>query len=104
MQQSGYLFRHFFIWSPGADFSIQRVASRVRLGGHHIPEATIRRRYEAGIKNFFHLYRPLADLWEVHDNTRLEGFRIIARGRKGEAAEAHDPVTWDLMRERGNDA
>ena len=29
-------------------------------GGHHVPEDVIRWRYEAGLKNFFRIYRPLA--------------------------------------------
>jgi predicted ABC-type ATPase len=56
LRRSGYRFHLVFVWSPSADFSVQRVASRVRSGGHHIPEETIRRRYIAGIKNFVHLY------------------------------------------------
>jgi predicted ABC-type ATPase len=36
LRQSGYHFRLIFLWSPSADFSIQRVAARVRAGGHVI--------------------------------------------------------------------
>jgi predicted ABC-type ATPase len=54
----GYHFRLIFLWTPNPEFSIRRVAARVRAGGHHIPEETIRRRYSAGIANFFGLYRP----------------------------------------------
>ncbi len=79
-------------------------AGKSTAAARFLPEESIRRRYEAGIKNFFHLDRPLADQWEVHDNIRLAGFRTIAEGRHGEAAEIHDPITWELMRERGNDA
>jgi predicted ABC-type ATPase len=32
---------------------VQRVAERVRQGGHDIPEATIRRRFDAGMRLFF---------------------------------------------------
>ncbi len=72
LKKVGYQFRLVYIWSASADFSVERVSSRVRLGGHDIPEDTIRRRYAAGLKNFFHLYLPLADFWEVHDNTSKE--------------------------------
>jgi len=47
---------------------VQRVASRVRAGGHHIPEETIRRRYTAGLENFFRLDRPIVDIWDVLEN------------------------------------
>ena len=46
----------FFLWLPDADMAVARVANRVRQGGHDIPEATIRRRFEAGLRNFFRMY------------------------------------------------
>lgn len=33
LKQRGYLFRLVYIWSPSPDFSVERVASRARLGG-----------------------------------------------------------------------
>ena len=33
-----------------ADMAVQRVAERVRQGGHDIPEETIRRRFDAGTR------------------------------------------------------
>ena len=71
MRRSGYKFRLLFLFVPNADFSVQRVASRVRQGGHAIPEETIRRRHAAGINNFFSLYQPLADRWAVYDTTKI---------------------------------
>ena len=84
LRRSGYEFRLVFLFVPNADFSVERVAGRVRQGGHHIPEETIRRRYMAGIKNFFALYRPLADSWAVHDTTKIGCPAVIARGRMDE--------------------
>lgn len=43
-------------------------AQRVRQGGHAIPEATIRRRFAAGLENFQRLYAPLVDAWALYDN------------------------------------
>jgi len=37
---------------PSPDTAVERVALRVRQGGHHIPESTIRRRFDLGLKNF----------------------------------------------------
>ena len=35
------------VWTlPSADFAVERVTDRVRLGGHAVPEDTIRRRHE----------------------------------------------------------
>jgi len=50
--QQGYLVVLFFLWFPSVELAVSRVAMRVRQGGHHIPEADIRRRYAAGLWNF----------------------------------------------------
>jgi predicted ABC-type ATPase len=48
--------------------AVQRVAERVRQGGHHIPEATIRRRFEAGRRLLTEVYQPLVNQWVVYDS------------------------------------
>jgi len=50
---------------PSVDHAVTRVAPRVREGGHHIPEAVIRRRW----RNFGDLYRKVVDGWRVYDNS-----------------------------------
>jgi predicted ABC-type ATPase len=99
LRRSGYEFRLLFLWSPSADFSVHRVAARVRAGGHDIPEETIRRRYGAGIKNFFELYQPLADMWAVYDTKQLGPPKLIAEGTIDLGEWIDDPETWRLMRE-----
>jgi predicted ABC-type ATPase len=48
--------------------AVERVAQRVRQGGHDIPEATIRRRFDAGKRLLVEVYRPLVDQWVLYDN------------------------------------
>ena len=62
LQRVGYRFNLYFFWLPSPEMAIQRVALRVLSGGHDIPEPVIRRRYAAGLNNFFSLYQPLAHL------------------------------------------
>ena len=59
-QQAGYTVSLVFVWIPSADLAVERVAARVRSGGHDIPEATIRRRYKAGLRSFFQVCLPAA--------------------------------------------
>jgi len=66
---AGCKFLLFFYWLPDVEIAVERVAERVQSGGHNIPEAVIRQRYERGIANFFEIYRPLAEAWIVFDNT-----------------------------------
>lgn len=67
-QARGYQVKLFFLSLPHPDLAVARVAERVRQGGHHVPEATIRRRFVAGRRNFERLYRPRVDAWALYDN------------------------------------
>ena len=52
-----------------AELAVERVARRVREGGHSVPESVIRRRFERGWSNFLERYRQVADEWRVYDNS-----------------------------------
>jgi predicted ABC-type ATPase len=95
-QESGYRFNLFYIWLPSVEIAIERVASRVRSGGHDIPEETIRRRYIAGLQNFKDLYLPLADRWTVLDNTFVEA-RMVAQGKRDETPIVLMPDVWERL-------
>lgn len=47
---------------------MDRVALRVRIGGHDVPEEDVRRRFERSRRHFLEDYRPLADEWVLWDN------------------------------------
>jgi predicted ABC-type ATPase len=57
-----------YIGLSSPELHIARVKSRVRAGGHGIPEADIRRRYEHSRLNLIHLLPRLASL-RVYDNS-----------------------------------
>ena len=69
LKASGYACHLFFFWLNSPDLAVTRVATRVRSGGHHIPEDTIRRRYARSVRNFLDLYRPVVTTWQVYDNS-----------------------------------
>lgn len=102
LKATGYRIRLLFVWSPSAEFCIQRVASRVRSGGHNIAEADIRRRYLLGIRNFFVLYRPLADKWVVLDATGPGAPRSIAGGTMNRVVRVDESEIWTTMQERAD--
>jgi len=64
------------------------------LGGHVVPEDAIRRRYAAGLRSFFPLYRPLANGWRIYDNSRSSAPRLIASGRAAKVTRVLDEVVW----------
>lgn len=98
LRSASYRFRLIFLWLPSVDLAIERVAARVRRGGHTIPEATIRRRYAAGLHNFHSLYRPLADTWHLYGNLHLDKPELIAEGGSaGKVLTVQDTHRWRLI-------
>ena len=67
-RQLGYRVELFFLSLPSAETAVQRVAERVRQGGHDIPETTIRRRFVSGRRMFADVYQPMVDKWVLYDN------------------------------------
>ena len=80
-QQKGYYVTILYFWLNSPDMAVERVAARVRAGGHDIPEETIRRRYTVGLSYFFHTYMPECDKWILADNSEPP-FQIVAEGSK----------------------
>ena len=94
----GYRFHLIYLWLPDASQSVARVASRVRAGGHFVPEAIVRRRYERGLANFFGLYSPIADSWEMFDNS--DAPRLIAAREAAGPIRFGDANLWEAIRNR----
>lgn len=69
---AGYHVSLFFLCLPDAETAIARVATRVRQGGHDIPEDVIRRRFAAGLRNFDTIYKAEVDVWALYDNAGEE--------------------------------
>ena len=65
----GYTVTLLFFWLRTPELALQRIAERVKNGGHDIPTPTARRRYVAGINNLFNLYAPEVDCWMIYDNS-----------------------------------
>lgn len=80
-QQQGYHVTVLYFWLNSPELAIERVADRVRAGGHDIPEETIRRRYIVGLGYLFHDYMKECDKWILADNSNPP-FEIIAEGTK----------------------
>jgi predicted ABC-type ATPase len=76
---------------------MRRVAKRVALGGHDVPEQTIRRRYVRGLLNFFDLYRPLADAWQFYDNSAAGNAILVAEGSEEDAERIHGVSQWQTV-------
>jgi predicted ABC-type ATPase len=84
LKTSGYVLHLFFLWLPSADVAVARVANRVHQGGHGVPEETIRRRYDNGLRNLFRSYRRLMDVFWLFDASHFPP-AMVAREGGGES-------------------
>jgi predicted ABC-type ATPase len=77
---SRYIVELIFLSLTSVEDAIQRVATRVRQGGHAVAEEVIRRRFAAGMRNFQDTYRDRVDFWVWYDNSGTRR-RLVERGR-----------------------
>src|SRR5437763_2952844 len=45
LTRRGYEFHLIFLWLGSVELALDRIAQRVREGGHHVPDDVVRRRY-----------------------------------------------------------
>lgn len=100
-QEKGWHVVLVFFWLSSPEAAIRRVAQRVNEGGHNIPEEVIRRRYQKGLDNFFHLFLPIVDDWMLYNNSDMEkllvafgthdGYTCILEPRSFDAITAYVP-------------
>ena len=74
----GYAVSLHFLALPRAEVAVERVAQRVKQGGHHIPDQVIRRRFASGQANFPR-YCALVDDWDIYDNSGPSPVLILER-------------------------
>ena len=98
----GYRFMLHYVVIGSATQAVARVALRVRLGGHDVPEADVRRRYERSRKHWLQDYLPLADEWGVWDNQRPPP-RQIADSQTHTLPELHAMLASNKLQETSLD-
>src|SRR3990167_2018318 len=97
LRKNGYQFHLIFLWLKTEELAISRVKERIRMGGHSVPEPVIRRRYHAGLKNFFNLYKPIADSWRLYDNSNANELSLIASEIQGNTLTVEKKNIWQQL-------
>lgn len=96
-QRLGYKVTLLFFWLESIELAIDRVATRVREGGHNIPPDVIARRYKGGIRNLFAIYLPIVDETLIFDNTT--GPELIAGKNKTDGLSVFNETTFKKIRD-----
>ena len=82
LKESDYAVHFFYLWVPSVELALARIRERVLRGGHDVPEAVVRRRFDRSITNFLVHYRLLADRWILFDNSSPKP-TIVASQKQG---------------------
>lgn len=86
----GYKVSIYYVFVDSPETCVARVAHRVRMGGHSVPEVDIRRRFARSLYNFWHVYRELADKWVVMYNAAGEQVDVATGSKKHSAIRDQD--------------
>ena len=71
LKERGFAIHIFYLWIPSIDLSLKRIAERVAMGGHNVPEKDARRRFVRSLPNFLKLYLELCDTARLFDNSAI---------------------------------
>lgn len=94
----GYRFLLHYIQISSGEQAVARVALRVRMGGHHVPEDDVLRRFDRSRRHFLEDYLPLADEWGLWDNAQPPP-RKIADSRTHTLEEVQDMLSSNNLQE-----
>ncbi|GAC1380062.1 MAG: zeta toxin family protein [Aquirhabdus sp.] len=94
LKAQGYRVDVCYVWLNSIALAQERVALRVKMGGHHIPPEVIERRYARSVQNFRNLYLPLADEWRVYDNSELGNPHLLAQGTPDNPNTIYEETSW----------
>ena len=87
-----------FFWLNSDDMVAKRVETRVRDGGHNIPESVIRRKYKNGLTNFFDIFAPLVNDWMFIDNSGRP-YELIAE-HKERSTKIYNHQIWTELKSK----
>jgi len=101
-RELGYVIKLVYFWLRSPEEAKFRVASRVRNGGHHIPDDVIERRYYGGISNLINLYIPVCDYWSVINNA-TEISELIISGEFNQSKIIYNNDIWQTINLQSNE-
>ncbi len=100
-QALGYHVTLLFFWLESVEMAIDRVARRVKEGGHNIDTEVIRRRYNRGIKNLFEIYIPLVSETMIYNNSFGIPELVVSKSL-GKEFEIKNFEIWEKLKSQRN--
>jgi len=90
-----------YFWLSSWQEALQRVAARVKKGGHFIPDDVVERRYQAGINNLHQLYISACDYWAIFNNTSGQP-QLIASGELNSPITIYNTDIWNIINKQND--
>lgn len=78
-RKQNYQITIVFLFVESPEILIERIAERVKKGGHFVSNEDVRRRFARGKQNFWHIYEKLTDRWFLYYNME-DNFQLVAIG------------------------
>ncbi len=97
-QKRGYKIILVFFWLRSPLLALERIKSRVSMGGHSVPDKIVLERYHKGLKNLFNHFIPLCDSWFIIDNSDSKPL-MIAEGRKAVDLVVYNKQIWFSLKD-----
>lgn len=64
-KEKGFTIHLVYVFLDDFDFCNNRISLRVKKGGHFVPVEDVERKFYRSFTNFYRLYLPLADKWQI---------------------------------------
>jgi predicted ABC-type ATPase len=101
-KSKGYYITLIFFWLDSIELAKDRVRKRVIEGGHNIDSQVIERRYKAGLRNLFELYKNKVDSLLIYDNSNVES-ELIAEKFKENDFLVHNSEKFKALKPFSNE-
>ena len=81
-KKNNYHITVFFIYLDTPEEAVKRIGVRINKEGHYVSKDVVYRRYVRSIRNFWFVYRNLANTWILINNSRDTPFLVAYGGGK----------------------
>jgi predicted ABC-type ATPase len=91
----GFAIRLVYVGTSHVEINLNRIPRRVIGGGHHVPEADVRRRYMRSLQNLV-IAAHIADFVAVYDNSTNRGYQEVVIIENGSPQWSELIPAWAL--------
>ena len=96
LKSENYQIRIVFLFADSPEILIERIAERVKKGGHFVADEDVKRRLVRGKQNFWRVYKDLADSWSLFYNVGYD-FKKIAAGENEKTILIDEKLFKDFL-------